>query len=116
MEEADASLRGGKNRELEGANASLAGAGGGFLTFQEVDHLAPFSSIKRVQLLQAHESDVVTWRIHDGPAFLWYMLVQLCCVRPSVCRETDADMEGGLLVESSLPFPIHARRSQHQQV
>lgn len=92
------------------------GAGGGFLTFQEVDHLAPFSSIKGVQLLQAHESDVVTWRVHDGPAFLWYMLVQLCCVRPSVCKETGADIEGSLLVESSLPLPIHARRSQHQQV
>lgn len=35
--------------------------GGGGLTFQEVDHLAPFPSIKGVQLLQAHEGDVVTW-------------------------------------------------------
>lgn len=92
------------------ADPNLGGAG--FLTFQEVDHLAPFSSIKGVQFLQAHEGDVVTWRVHDGPAFLWYMLVQLCCVRPSMCRETDADMEGSLLVESSLLPPPHS----HQEV
>jgi hypothetical protein len=47
------------DREMEETRASLGG--GAALTFQEVDHLAPFPSIKGVQLLQAHEGDVVTW-------------------------------------------------------
>lgn len=41
-------------------SGAVGPGGGGAFTFQEVDHLAPFPSIKGVQLLQAHEGDVVT--------------------------------------------------------
>lgn len=32
-----------------------------FHTFQEADHFAPFSRVKGMQFLQAHEGYVVAW-------------------------------------------------------
>lgn len=65
MEVGDCGLCQGRHREGPGERGGLEEAAVGsdraFHTFQEADHLAPFSRIKGVQFLQAHEGYVVAW-------------------------------------------------------
>lgn len=76
----------------------------GLPTFEETDHFAPFASVEGVQLLQAHEGDIVARRVHDGPARFWHMLVQLGGVWPLVHEDRGTD--GGGLGEKAASLPL----------